>query len=285
MHEATYGTYLNLPQLLSLQVPSAAHVHDERLFITVHQVQELWFAQLLAELTDARDAMQDGDPRQARARLARSLTIVRSLITGLTPLRTMPPAAFHAFRGELGTASGAQSAQFHEIEAVYGAQWCQDRPIPSGLSDEEQERLRRRRSDPTLWDAFLALLRKSGFEVETAAGRQTTCIRLTENLAPHTPEPTPDLPGPDDLTELADLADLLIEHDEIWSEWRTGHTLLVERQIGARQGTGGSTGIPYLRAGIHRRFFPELWEARGLLTVGRKEADVSARSTLWPRHA
>lgn len=95
----TYANYLRLPELLSLQVPLADGAHDERLFITVHQVQELWFGQLLAELADARGRMLDGDARTARVRLVRCVGITRVLIAGIRPLRGMPPREFHAFRG------------------------------------------------------------------------------------------------------------------------------------------------------------------------------------------
>lgn len=248
--ELTYSAYLRLPQLLDLQVPSAAEVHDERLFITVHQVQELWFAQLLAELAEARDHMLDGTARPAGAGLARGLSIGYALVSGLRPLRTMRPAEFHAFRTELGTASGAQSAQFHEIEALSGAEWTRGAHLPGGLTAEEQTRLRRRRSEPSLWDAFLAVLRKAGFDTDTAEGRGHAYAQLAARHRPDTPAA---------LVDLGELAEALLRHDEIWTEWRAGHILLVERQIGALPGTGGSAGLSQLRAGMHRRFYPELW--------------------------
>ncbi|MDT0446660.1 tryptophan 2,3-dioxygenase family protein [Streptomyces johnsoniae] len=243
----TYSSYLRIAELLALQSPSAARVHDERLFITVHQVQELWFAQLLTELADARDLMLDGEPRRARLRLARCLEIDRALIAGLRPLHTMPPREFHAFRGHLGTASGAQSAQYREIESLSGATWARSDRLPTGLAAAEGERLRRRNAEPSLWDGFLTLLGKAGFDMATRESRRTAFA----HLAAH----------PDDLPELTQLAETLLDHDTVWAEWRAAHTLLVERQIGALPGSGGSTGAPHLRAGMHRRFFPELWES------------------------
>ncbi|MET9608728.1 tryptophan 2,3-dioxygenase family protein [Streptomyces sp. NPDC006512] len=253
----TYADYLRLPELLALQVPLADGVRDERLFITVHQVQELWFAQLLGELSDARERILDGDPRTARARLVRSTVITRALIAGMRPLRGMPPREFHAFRGALGSSSGAQSAQYVEIAALSGADWVHGEygaRVVAGLGAAERERLRARLAEPTLWEAFLGLLGKAGFEVATEAGRRAAYGRLG------------DLPRDGDAAELAELAELaeaLVDHDEIWTEWRACHALLVERQIGGRPGTGGSSGVAHLRAAVHRRFYPELWEARG----------------------
>lgn len=104
--DVTYADYLRLPELLALQVPLADGVDDELLFIAVHQVQELWFGQLLRDLSGARDRMLEGDPRAARAGLVRSTVITRALIAGIHPLRGMPPREFHAFRGRSAPAAG-----------------------------------------------------------------------------------------------------------------------------------------------------------------------------------
>ncbi|MGW7104272.1 tryptophan 2,3-dioxygenase family protein [Streptomyces sp. NPDC054883] len=258
----TYSGYLRLPELLSLQVPLADGVHDERLFITVHQVQELWFGQLLAELADARERMLDGDARTARVRLVRCVAITRVLIAGIRPLRGMPPREFHAFRGVLGSSSGAQSAQYIEIAALCGADWVHGaygaRAV-AGLSGPEQERLRERLAQATVWDAFLALLGKAGFAVADEEGRRAAYERLA----------APGADGdPAQFAELAELAEALVDLDEVWTEWRACHALLVERQIGAGPGSGGSTGVAHLRAAVHRRFYPELWQARDAALPG-----------------
>ncbi|MDT0307150.1 tryptophan 2,3-dioxygenase family protein [Streptomyces sp. DSM 44917] len=246
----TYARYLQVPALLSLRQPPAAPVPaslGEQLFVTVHQVQELWFAQLLAELTAARDLLVDGQPRLARLRLARCLVIDRTLVTSLQPLRAMSPREFHLFRARLGTASGAQSAQFREIEALSGADWARSAPPPEGLTEVERAALRRRQSEPSLWDGLLAVLAKAGYDTGSHAARLAALAGLAA--------------GPEEPADLAELVGALLDHDAIWSEWRAAHTVLVERQIGARPGTGGTSGAAYLRAGVHRRFFPELWEA------------------------
>lgn len=252
----TYANYLRLPELLSLQVPLADGAHDERLFITVHQVQELWFGQLLAELADARGRMLDGDARTARVRLVRCVGITRVLIAGIRPLRGMPPREFHAFRGVLGSSSGAQSAQYVEIAVLCGADWVRgaygDRVI-AGLSGPEQERLRERLAQPTVWDAFVALLGKAGFAVADEEGLRAAYERLAGPWAEGAPA---------QFAELSELVEALVDLDEAWTEWRACHALLVERQIGSGPGSGGSTGVAHLRASVHRRFYPELWRAR-----------------------
>ncbi|MBW8799332.1 MAG: tryptophan 2,3-dioxygenase [Streptomyces sp.] len=231
----TYGAYLRLPQLLGQQVPRAAAAHDEYLFITVHQVHELWFKQLLTELTDARDRMLAGDSAVAVRRLRRCHEIERVLLSALELLDTMAPADFRAFRGALGSASGGQSAQFHEIEAL-SARRERARTM-RWLTDAERARLDRRLLEPTLWDGFLAVLAGLPPADRAAALRGE---------------------GP-----RGDLADALLGHDEGWASWRARHVLVVERQIGGGRGTAGSSGAAYLRSRSGKRFFPELWEARG----------------------
>ncbi|MFJ5305305.1 tryptophan 2,3-dioxygenase family protein [Streptomyces sp. NPDC088350] len=231
----TYGAYLRLPQLLGQQLPRAEAAHDEHLFITVHQVHELWFKQLLVELTDARDRMLAGDSAVAVRRLRRCREIERALLDALELLDTMAPHDFEAFRGALGTASGGQSAQFHEIEAL-SARRDRARSM-RWLTDAERARLDRRLLEPTLWDGFLAVL--AGLPRAGRAG----ALRGE---------------GP-----LGALVDGLLGHDEGWALWRTRHVRVVERQIGAGRGTAGSSGAAYLRARTGERFFPELWEARG----------------------
>lgn len=238
----TYGTYLRLPQLLGQQLPQAAAVHDEHLFITVHQVHELWFKQLLVELTDARDRMLAGENAVALRRLRRCHEIERALLGTLELLDTMAPRDFREFRGALGTASGGQSAQFHEIEAL-SAHRDPGRGDPAHprrmrwLTGAERARLDRRLLEPTLWDGFLAALATLPYPGRSAAFRGE---------------------GP-----LGALADALLGHDEGWARWRARHVRVVERQLGGERGTAGSSGAAYLRGRSEERFFPRLWEARG----------------------
>src|SRR6266550_8100963 len=152
-HEAeglSYGSYLKVPELLSLQrLLSDPPAHDELLFIVVHQVYELWFKELLFELETARDAMFDGDVVRAIHLLGRSHEIERVLVEQVAVLETMSPPDFLEFRSNLSPASGFQSVQFREIEIVSG---LKDARVASqlGENDDERARLARRLEEPTL---------------------------------------------------------------------------------------------------------------------------------------
>src|SRR5690349_12486118 len=154
----TYGTYLRVAELLAQQVPeSDPAAHDEMLFITIHQVYELWFQLLLHELTDARDRMLAGESYLPRVRLSRCLSIERVLIGQVDIIDTMTPQDFLQFRTKLAPASGFQSAQFREIEFLSGLKDPSFLDRFRGLTDTESGRLRRRLDEPSLWDAFLSL--------------------------------------------------------------------------------------------------------------------------------
>ena len=248
----SYGSYLRIPELLAQQVPEAdPPAHDELLFITIHQAYELWFQQLLHELDDARDGMLAGDSYRPRLRLQRSHVIERLLVEQVDVLETMTPQDFLRFRANLAPASGFQSVQFRELEFLSGAK---DERYVARLHDAteaERARLQRRLAEPTLWDGFLALLDKAGFETGTPERRQAALITLTSDRREYGP--------------LWDLAEALVEHDALFARWRQRHVLMVERQIGTKSGTGGSTGAPYLRRRLDLRFYPELWELRSAL--------------------
>lgn len=248
----TYGGYLRLPELLSAQVPeSDPAAHDELLFITIHQVYELWFKLILAELTDARDRMLAGEAYLPRTRLERCLAVQRVLIGQVDVIDTMTPQDFLEFRNNLAPASGFQSVQFREIEFLSG---LKDPEFPQrfrGLTADGQRRLESRLAEPSLWDGFLAVLRHAGFSVESADERFEAYEKIAVDRGSYGP--------------LWDLAEALLAHDQSWSLWRARHVLMAERQIGTKEGTGGSSGGSYLRSRVELRFYPELWELRGRL--------------------
>lgn len=250
--QLTYGTYLRLPDLLDQQVPeSSPPAHDELLFITIHQVYELWFKLLLAELVDARDRMLDGETYLPRIRLERCHVVERVLVNQVDVIDTMTPQDFLAFRTKLAPASGFQSAQFREIEFLSGLKDENYLRRFRGLPDSERARLERRLEEPSLWDGFLAVLTKAGFGVDTADERfaaYAVIARDRERFGP-----------------LWDLAEALVAHDQAFALWRARHVLMAERQIGTKPGTGGSAGGAYLRSRIELRFYPELWELRSRL--------------------
>ncbi len=248
----TYGSYLRLPELLAQQVPQAnPPAHDELLFITVHQAYELWFKQLLYELEAARDAMSCGELWRAGHLLRRAHVIGRLLIEQVEVLETMTPQDFLEFRFLLAPASGFQSAQFRELEFLSG---LKDRGFLSrfrGLSETERLRLERRLTEPGLWDAYVGLLAARGLPVDGDEQILRSLVAVAKDRASY-----------DDLWRLAED---LIGHDEIAGLWRARHVQMVERQIGTKSGTGGSTGAPYLRERIALRYYPLLWELRARL--------------------
>ncbi len=248
----TYGTYLRLPELLEQQLPeSDPPAHDELLFITIHQVYELWFKLLLSELTDARDRMMSGETYLPRVRLERCHAIERVLVGQVDVIDTMTPQDFLAFRNKLAPASGFQSAQFREIEFLSGLKDPTYIRRFRGLTGDEQDALKLRVDEPSLWDAYLEALRREGFAVATAEQRAESLRTIAHDRARY--------------GSLWDLAEALVDHDQAWSLWRARHVLMAERQIGTKRGTGGSAGGAYLRSRVELRFYPELWDLRGRL--------------------
>lgn len=272
--QLTYGRYLRVTDLVSLQQPQSDPLHhDELLFIIIHQTYELWFKQLLHELDavvvnlgratlhkDARDEIYES------ARLLRRCTeIARVLVEQFTILETMLPSHFLAFRGKLRPASGFQSEQFREIEFLCGLKdekmLRYHEPAP-----EMHARLERRLSEPSLRDVFFDALSSVGLMTDGDTG--TSEEELFNIRARAILEVYRDERGKRDWI---DLCERLTEFDELIVSWRLRHIQMVERTIGVRMGTGGSSGASYLKNTLDKKFFPELWEARSLLAeVSRK---------------
>jgi tryptophan 2,3-dioxygenase len=246
----TYGSYLRVDELLDQQ-RLLTGAHDELLFITVHQVYELWFQQLLHELVAARDAMARGELWWARHLLARVGSIEQVLITQVGVLETMTPQDFLQFRETLAPASGFQSVQFRELEFLSGAKDPGFLTRFRALTDAERARLERRLAEPTLWDAFVSVVEAAGLPAGTDA-------EVAESLR----QVALDRPS---YGEVWELAERLLDHDQACALWRSRHVTMVERQIGTKSGTGGSTGAPYLRSRLGLRFYPMLWDLRSQL--------------------
>ena len=258
MSEAvTYGKYLKLEELLSLQQPRDAVEHDEMLFIVIHQVYELWFKQLLHELDFAVRLLGEDDLRRVLHTMKRVLTILKVLVAQLDILETMTPLDFLAFRTRLEEASGLQSFQFRELEFLLGAR----RPEVFGRyppGSVARTRVERRFEEPSLWDAVVGFLHRRGFEMpEAVLGRDVTrpwapddrvqdvLIRLYRE-------------DPD----LVSLCERLVDLDEGVQEWRYRHVKMVERTIGTKRGTGGTDGAAYLHRSLNQPLFPDLWAIR-----------------------
>ena len=238
--ELSYGTYLKVPALLQLQQGLSTE-HDELLFIVAHQVYELWFKVVLFELEAARDRIDADDVFFARHHLHRVYVIEKLLVEQIEVLETMSPQDFLAFRSKLAPASGFQSVQFREIEFLSG---LKEPKYVARLeaTPEEMGRLRRRLEEPSVDDAFRSLVKRRG---------SPSLLEIFRHRERH--------------GDLFDLCEALLDHDETFAHWRARHLLMVERQIGSKTGTGGSSGAEYLRSTLGKRFYPELWDVRSQL--------------------
>ena len=257
----TYGSYLQLEQLLDSQhLESSPAAHDELLFITIHQVYELWFKQLLHEATAARDAMfagvGDSSPDAHRLWWAQHLfqrmhVIERVLVQQVDVLETMTPQDFLQFRQTLAPASGFQSVQYRELEFLSGAKDPAYVARFRGLTEVERSRLHRRLEEPTLWDAFVHVLEQRGLAVDSDAAVMESVRRTAHDRAAY--------------ADIWALAEALLQHDELAAGWRARHVVMVERMIGSKTGTGGSSGAEYLRTRLPLQYYPILWELRSQL--------------------
>ena len=258
---ATYGDYLNIEELLSLQRPrSAGPEHDEMLFIIIHQVYELWFKELLHEFDRVMRLLEADESHRAQHTLKRILTILKVLVAQLDILETMTPLEFLSFRERLDAASGFQSDQFRQVEFLLGLKSEQAiQRFPEG--GRARVALERRYREPTLWDAFLRYLSREQYAVppsdlarpvilavEPSAGMQRVLVDVYRRDPKN-----------------AELCERLVDLDEGLQEWRYRHVKMVERTIGTRAGTGGSAGAPYLRETVGRPIFPDLWAVRAQL--------------------
>src|SRR3954462_6591267 len=182
----SYGSYLRVPELLEQQVlVSDPAAHDELLFITVHQVYELWFKQMLHELTAARDRMLDDDAYLPRKALQRVHVIERVLIQQVQVLETMTPQDFLAFRAHLSPSSGFQSVQFRELEFLSGARDPAYVDRMRQASTAEQERMWRGGGGRSLWDAFLRLLEQRGYAVGDEEQRRASLLDIARGAVEH----------------------------------------------------------------------------------------------------
>jgi tryptophan 2,3-dioxygenase len=237
--------------LLSLQRPlSQPPHHDEMLFIIIHQVYELWFKQLLHELEGAMRAMDRDDLLRVAKQFRRIHTIQRLLEQQVDILETMTPQEFNQFRDNLNPASGFQSVQFREIEFACGLRRT-DVLKYIELDDAHRARLERRMAEPSLYDHAKELLRRRGFAVDSSDALIESFRQI------YTEE--------ERYYDLHLLLEDLIEFDERLLLWRGRHVRMVERMIGHKRGTGGSSGVEYLARTLDNRLFPELWAVRTLL--------------------
>ncbi len=261
-------SYLKVDELLQLQQPlSDGPEHDELLFITIHQVYELWFKQILHEASALQKSLEAGQTHRSLALLGRIRTIMKTCVAQLDILETMTPLQFNSFRARLSSASGFQSAQFRELEAVLGRRdqagadadkstgmGMAEHLIPGSAARKRVEDAMLRRS---LWDSALryfstkhpmpkdALERDVTKPWQEHEGVQQALITLHRNDA-----------------EASMIGEALVDLDEGFQEWRYRHVKMVERTIGKKMGSGGSSGVGYLASTLFRPVFPDLWAIR-----------------------
>lgn len=247
----TYADYLKLDSLLGAQQPLSP-LHDEMLFIVIHQTMELWMKQMLHELDHAVRLLGAGKHGESFKAMARISRIQAVMTLAWDVLSTLTPVDYLKFRQVLGTSSGFQSAQFREIEYRLG---LKDEKYfnhyPEG--SRERARLQAALDEPSLRDAAVAALEQAGFDVGD---------RSVDALAAAWLQVYRDS---DRYFQLYELAEELVDIDDALAGWRHKHVLTVERIIGNKTGTGGSAGASYLRATLAKRAFPELWSVRTAL--------------------
>ena len=254
--ELNYASYLRLDELLELQEPRSEE-HDELLFITIHQVYELWFKQLLHELDEVKERLERGELYRATAIFRRMRMILKTIVGQLDILETMTPLSFASFRERLETASGFQSVQNREIEFVLGFK----RPGSLERLDATLPRTARafeRWAEPTVVDSFYRFLAANDVDVpvEVLERDVTEPNGPCEALHPDVLELYRERP------DMAILFELMVDFDEGLQEFRYRHVKIAERTIGSQAGTGGSSGVEYLKTSLFQPIFHDLWAVR-----------------------
>lgn len=259
--DLSYPDYLKINELLSIQKPqsSPAH-HDEMLFIIIHQAYELWFRLILHELETAVEHMRGAQVLRAHHFLNRVVQIQKLLVNQIHILETMSPIDFLGFRDQINPASGFQSIQFREIEFMAG---LKDPAFIEHFKNKPElaEKIKKRLDSPDLRTEYYRMLRLIGFNIpENAAelesqkdpGINKTILAALLKIYQR----------PQDHLPLYLLSESLIEFDEYLSLWRDHHVRVVERILGFKRGTGGSSGVAYLQSTTAKKCFPLLWEVR-----------------------
>ena len=244
----TYADYLALDQLLGAQRP-LSDLHDEMLFIVIHQTKELWLKQMLHEIDLAIDLVENDRFAEAYKALSRVSRIQSVMTLSWDVLATLTPVDYMAFRHVLGTSSGFQSAQFRELEFKLGIknpaflEYHKENPTA-------QARLRAALEGVSVREASLAALERAGFDLGDRSDEAISAawLEIYRNA--------------ERWFDLYQLAEKLVDIDDALLMWRHKHVLTVERIIGNKPGTGGSAGAPYLRSTLEKRAFPELWSLR-----------------------
>ncbi|WP_442577296.1 tryptophan 2,3-dioxygenase [Microbacterium sp. F51-2R] len=257
----TYGGYLDLATLLSAQRPlSDPEHHDELLFIVQHQTTELWLKLVLHELEAACRLLREDRLAPALKCIARVKHIQRTLTEQWSVLATLTPAEYAEFRGVLGQASGFQSAQYRAVEFTLGNKHAgmlrvfESDPQAHALVAAALEA-------PSLYDEFLRLLARTGYAIPASVLERDVTTAWT-----FTPELVPVFAGiyadPQKHWAAYETCEELVDLEDNFQLWRFRHLKTVERIIGLKSGTGGSSGASFLRRALELTFFPELFAVR-----------------------
>ena len=255
----SYGDYLRLPEVLGAQAPITS-AHDELLFIIQHQTSELWMKLAIREIREACALLRRDDAQPAFKLLTRVARIFEQLNNAWDVLRTMTPSDYTQFRNELGQSSGFQSWQYRAIEFLAG-----NRNLamlkPHEHRPEILAELTGILADPSLYQEAILMLRRRGFAVGEAgdnaerAAAHVECDALTAAWAEVYRDPARHW-------DLYELAEKLVDFEDYFRRWRFNHVITVERVIGMKRGTGGTSGVAYLRRMLEIELFPELWRVR-----------------------
>ncbi|WP_431024780.1 tryptophan 2,3-dioxygenase [Halomonas sp. H5] len=257
--DISYGQYLDLDHLLACQNP-ASDEHDELLFIIIHQVSELWIKLCLHEAYGAAKNIEKDNLRQAFKMLTRASRIQEQLIKAWEVLVTMTPSDYASFRDSLGQSSGFQSYQYRELEFLLGNKNPQ--LIEAHRSKEHHyNHLKEVLDSPSIYDITLQLLDRRGFDIPEDHLKREWSVQ-------HTPSQEVEKAwsiiynNPEKYWELYELGEKLVDIEFNFHRWRFNHMKTVERIIGYRHGTGGTSGVNYLVKALDLQFFPELWSVR-----------------------
>ncbi len=242
----SYADYLHLDALLAAQHP-LSDLHDEMLFIVIHQTKELWLKQMLHEVGLATALVREDRFAEAYKALSRVSRIQAVMTMSWDVLATLTPVDYSAFRHVLGTSSGFQSGQFREFEFRLGIKDSKFLDYYEGGS-AGHARLKAALAEPSLWDEANAALARAGFDTSADDGIRASWLAVYRDAETH--------------FGLYQLAEKLVDLDDALASWRHKHVLTVERIIGMKAGTGGSAGVAYLQSTLTKRAFPELWSLR-----------------------
>jgi tryptophan 2,3-dioxygenase len=255
----SYGQYLHLDKVLGAQQPLSGQ-HDEMLFIVMHQASELWMKLCVHELQAAIEQIRTDDLGPAFKMLARVSRVQQQLAQSWDVLSTMTPADYSAFRDALGKSSGFQSYQYRTLEYLIGNKNAAMIEVHR-RSPEIYEQLSAALHSPSLYDESLRLLGRRGFAIPVDVLERDWSEPYREH-ADVTAAWLAVYRNTDEFWDLYELAEKLVDLDQRFQLWRFAHLKTVERIIGYKRGTGGSSGVSYLSKAMELRFFPELWSVR-----------------------